>query len=138
MGIKGHLAATACAAAALLLVSVVPAWSSGVPLDIGDGTLGAKGASVAVPVTFTCELEDGRTTETVQIILKQRLSPKRQAEGAGSKEVTCTGSTQTVEITVIAGPKNGGSAFRNGDAAATLLIGDPPGDPLTKTIRLGN
>jgi hypothetical protein len=137
---KGHLAVITGATAALLLSSVVPAWSSGVPLAIGDGTLGAKGASVSVPVTFTCVLEDGRTTETVQVLLKQQLSPKRHAEGSGAKEVACTGATQTVEVTVIAGPKNGGSAFRNGDATATLRIGDLAGEPepLTKTVRLGN
>lgn len=139
---KGHLAVTTAATAAFLASSIVPAWSSGSPLAIGDGTLGAKGASVSVPVTFTCEVEPGRTTETIQVLLKQQLSPKRHADGSGSKEVDCTGATQTVEITVIAGPKNGGSAFRSGDAVATLTVGDsgvePPPEPLTNTIRLRN
>jgi hypothetical protein len=138
MKIRSRLAVTTGVAGALLISSIAPAWSSGVPLDIGNGTIGAKGASVSVPVTFTCELEEGRTTETVQILLQQQLSPKRQAEGGGAKEVACTGETQTVEIPVIAVVKNGGFAFRNGDAFATLTIGDPPGEPITKTIRLGN
>lgn len=133
-----RIAAATAITTGLLVSAISPAWSFGVPLDIGNGTISAKGAAVSIPVTFTCELEEGRTTESVQILLQQQLSPKRQARGAGSAEVECTGSSQTVEITAIAFVKNAGFAFRSGDAVATLTIGDPAGEPLTKTIRIGN
>lgn len=135
---NSRIAVIAAVAGALFISSTAPAWSSGVPLDIGNGTIGAKGAAVSIPVTFTCQLEEGRTTETVLVQLQQQLSPKHQAKGAGAAEVACTGSPQTVSITVIAGTKNDGFAFRSGDAIATLTIGDPPGEPFTETIRLRN
>lgn len=123
---------------ALVMLTTSPAWSSGVPLDIGNGILQAKGAAVSIPVTFTCELEEGRSTEKIEVHLQQQLNPKVQATGGGAAEVACTGLPQTIRITVIAAMKNDGFAFRSGDAVATLTIGDPPGEPFTEVIRLRN
>jgi hypothetical protein len=81
------------------------------------GTLVAKGAGVDVSVTASCSglnVESG----TVSIGLTEAVK-KGVANGFGGATIDCTGTTQTVEVLVLA---ESGKAFKKGTAIANANI----------------
>ena len=61
-------------------------------------TLGAKGATLKVPVTFNCPPGDGGS---LQVQVNER-SGNGIAQGFGGRNITCTGGIQHVVVTVTA------------------------------------
>jgi hypothetical protein len=83
-------------------------------LDISiqsPATLVAHGAAVNVPVTVTCPYG---TDASVYISLSEKVGNKT-ASGTNSVDVGCTGSRETILVTV---PSQNGLAFAKGSAFA--------------------
>jgi len=74
------------------------------------GVLQARGAAVTVPVLVVCSPSH---TGFLSLSLTQRVGSDI-ASGSGFTQVSCTGSLQTVDVTVTAN----GKAFRKGTASA--------------------
>jgi hypothetical protein len=87
-------------------------------IQVGSGTLVARGAAVDVPVTVSLTCDEGFTSGFVNLFLSQAQG-RTLATGGGSAQVSCTGETQTATIRVFAdsAPFHGGSAI----ARAVLL-----------------
>jgi hypothetical protein len=123
INIKPRVVATGVLAASLSLVSVAAPANAAVRtiLDIGPGSLVAKGAMVDLPVTFICDQGSFNTSLTVQ--LQQNASQQRTATGSGVESgFVCTGKTQTVTLT-IKGPRRAPAiAFKNGTASVQVSL----------------
>jgi hypothetical protein len=108
-------------------------------LSIGQVQLGPLGASVSVPLTFTCDptlnvaFGDASVTQ---------VSGHKLAQGAGSflnnfPGVPCTGASETVTVKVSA---SGSFAFKQGKkaiASADLNLFDPVSGNLSTTSVTG-
>lgn len=101
-----------------LVATVGSASAATATLQVGSGTLVARGAAVDVPVTVSITCDDGFSSGVVQLFVSQS-SGRSLARGEGSAEVACTSGPQTVTARVFANstPFRGGSAVAN----ATLL-----------------
>jgi hypothetical protein len=111
-------------AAGLVLVSPASAQVGIEVLDVGDGSLVAKGASVTVPVTFVCEAGD---PFTVQVGLTQRVSGKLATEGSGQVSGTCNGAPQTASVPVQPETRNGSLVpFKKGTTFASVELSSCP------------
>ncbi|HVF15123.1 MAG TPA: hypothetical protein VM942_11020 [Acidimicrobiales bacterium] len=89
-------------------------------VELGDeATLVARGAAVSVPVEVICPAGSIRF---VNAQVTQRVG-SRIARGFGGTELTCTGTTQTVEVLVRAQEQ----AFKRGSAVgeASMFFCDP-------------
>lgn len=87
------------------------------PLLVGvevesPAALVARGAALTVPVVVICP---GDATGQVSVSVSQRVG-KSIATGGGYLDVTCAGSSQTVDVVVQA---SSGKAFRRGVAFAS-------------------
>ncbi|MEH0843747.1 hypothetical protein V6U81_15290 [Micromonospora sp. CPCC 205711] len=89
-------------------------------LELGsEATIDAKGAVAFAAVTVTC---DPGSYGSVQVNLTQSAA-NRLAKGTATKEVTCDGTPQQVQLTVVASDR----PFRTGEAwgsASALVCGD--------------
>ena len=128
------------ALSALVLLSS-PASASVIPtqLSIGQPKLGPLGASVSVPLTFTCDptlnvaFGDASVTQ---------VSGHKLAQGSGTfvnnfPGVPCTGASETISVAVNA---FGGFAFKQGHkaiAGADLTVFDPVSGNLSTTSVTG-
>ena len=88
-----------------------------ISVEVGDeATIVARGAAVLVPIEVTCPAGS-------QGFLSTRVTQRagrRIASGNGFTEVTCTGSTQVVDVLVQA--QGGGQAFKKGTAVAEATL----------------
>lgn len=111
------------AAAATLLGPAGPAVGQSSPpiqeqLQVNSpATLAAKGAGVDVSVTASCS---GQLVESgsISVGLTEAVG-KNLATGFGSTVIDCTGTTQTLEVVVVAGS---GRAFAKGPATVNASI----------------
>ncbi|HEY5987399.1 MAG TPA: hypothetical protein VIV12_13650, partial [Streptosporangiaceae bacterium] len=87
-------------------------------IQVGSGTLVARGAAVDLPVTVSLTCDEGFTSGLVDLFLSQAQG-RTLATGEGRAQASCTGETQTVTVRVFSFgvPFHGGSALAN----ATLL-----------------
>ena len=115
------------AVVAALAIPVVASASSGASIQVGSGTLLARGALVDVGVTFTCPAGSTVIDRGNGVYLQQAISRTRQAFGSGSigDGTACTGAPQTAMAPVIANPS--GPPFRLGSAVAqgSIFACDP-------------
>jgi hypothetical protein len=105
--------ASVIAGTALALVPAAPA-TAATTFDVAEGSLLAKGAGVALPVTYTCP--EGAIS-FVQGSLNQRSGRSIVSSIAGSGQVACTGEAQTETLVVSAG-----QPFRRGEALYTVIV----------------
>lgn len=123
----GPLAASAAIAMLIGSASVASATHT---VELGDtATLVAKGAAVLVPVEVTCSAGElpppppfpfppfPPFPSSVSVQLTQR-SGNSIAQGTGGTNVVCDGTTQTVNVQLIAQ----GAPFKNGTALATASV----------------
>jgi hypothetical protein len=91
-------------------------------VDIGTGSLVARGAAVDVPVTYTCGPGD-LVYGYLSVQLSQRTQAGRLAQGFGYTEnIVCDGTPHTVIVRVTAESFFGGVAFKSGVALATATL----------------
>jgi hypothetical protein len=116
---KTKIRATITAACTAGLLSIAtPAFAAGAILDVGDGTLLAKGAGATIPITFVC---DAGQTYLIDLGVQQRVSQGRVAKGGTQTFGDCTGSEQTITLTVTSdGDSN--LAFKSGSALARVFF----------------
>jgi hypothetical protein len=113
---------TALVAAALMAAIIVPNTASAQinSFQIGDGAqLGPEGATVAVPVIVNCSA-DFFGTAAVGVA---QSTGKRLMRGDGQISFVCSGSDQTLSVTVFASE----FPYKQGRASATagLSVFDP-------------
>lgn len=132
MNIKSRGVLTGAFIAALSLVLVAaPANAAGSVINVGPGTLLAKGAALEVPVTFVCDVDSAYASVTV--IITQKVSQGRTATGNFSTtDFTCTGESQTVTLTLNAA----NAAFKNGTALADVDLFTCPPDFNCQDLRI--
>jgi hypothetical protein len=87
-------------------------------MQVGPGTLVARGAAVDVPLTVSLTCDEGFSSGVVQLFLSQAQG-RILATGGGSAQVSCTSETQTATIRVFAdsAPFHGGSVVARAAAS---------------------
>jgi hypothetical protein len=84
-------------------------------LDIGSGSLEAKGLIATVPLTFTC---DAGAYYSAYVFVRQIAQQRTITQGDGSTSGSCTGESQTVTVQVRPNPK----PFKKGTAVADATV----------------
>jgi hypothetical protein len=95
-------------------------------IQVGSGTLVARGVAVDVPVTVSLTCDEGFTSGFLDLVLSQAQG-RNVARGEGFAQVpSCAGETQTVTVRVDAfsAPFRGGSALAD---AGLLQCQEEPG-----------
>jgi hypothetical protein len=124
--VKAALAGLAVAGGAAAAVLLGPAWlavgQSSPPTQVqiqvnSPATLAAKGTTVDVSVTFSCSANLDQSG-VIGVILTER-SGHAIATGVGFLAITCTGTTQTVQVPV---PADRGPDFKKGTAITNSSI----------------
>jgi hypothetical protein len=105
-------AATAAVTTAFVLAATGPAQAA-TTVNVGEGTVSARGALVTLPVTIQCDADSPVSISNFR--LNQRVGGGRVAEGQAddSIEFVCTGADLTVLLKIL--PFNG-VAFKKGPA----------------------
>jgi hypothetical protein len=97
-----------------LSVSVAIPAPAGTVLNVGPGTLQAKGVVATVPVTFTCALN---TDYSLSLWVRQSVQ-KTVTEGQYGIGGQCTGNAQTVTLEIRPYPK----PYKTGVASAQVFL----------------
>ena len=108
-----------------------------VQIQVGSpATLVAKGAGASVTVTASCSGTAGASA-SIFVNLTERVE-NTITTGSGFGTVTCTGTSQTVQVLVIAGANpagpgfpTGSKAFKKGSAVANAQIEACTADGIT-------
>ena len=109
-----------------LLFVAAPASAQVNQISVGTPTLGSKGITVNVPLTFVCDTDFNVAFGDVNVV---QSSGHKLAQGTGSfvndfPGVPCTGSPQSVTVSV---PSTSSFAFKQGSAFANadVTVFDP-------------